>query len=141
MTANPRVPEELERTASLKPLLENSLAAKGDYRMMAVDRATQVAATKSVGYLWSYPDEAAALGKSKQAQYVLVGRLTKPSFLFVYFEARLVDADTGKAVGEFYVEVKGQQDRVTPKGIDKLSRQIDSALQWIRDKKTRTRPG
>lgn len=136
LTANPGTPEELERTASLRPLLEKSLAARGDYRVIGVDRATQAAASQSTGYLWDYPDEAAALGKSSEARYVLVGKVTKPSFLFVYFEVRLIDVNTGKAVGDFYVEVKGQQTRFTPKGIEKLSLRIDAALRSIRGGKT-----
>ena len=131
LTSNPGVPEELERTASLRPLLEKSLAAKGVYRMIDVDRAAQTAASPAMGYLWDYPDEAAALGKSNEARYVLVGRLTKPSFLFAYLEARLIDANAGKAIGKFYVEVKGQQARFTPRGVDRLAEQIDAALRAL----------
>jgi hypothetical protein len=35
-------------------------------------------------------------------------------------------------IGEFGVEVKGQQKKITPKGIENLAGQIDAKLQTLR---------
>jgi hypothetical protein len=127
VTSNPGVAEEIERTASLKRLLEESLSAK-DYRIAAIAPAAQADATKGFGYLWDHSDEAAALGKNSGSEFVVVGRLHKPSFLFVYLMAHLIDTRTGHVVGDFIVEVKGQQQNFTARGIEALARQIDARL-------------
>lgn len=129
LTLQPRTPDELRRTASLKPLLERSLGAKGRYRIVAVDAAAQAMASKGQGYLSEHPDEAAMLGNPNESRFIVVGMLSKPSFLFSYVEARLVDVRDRKVVGDFYVEVKGQQDRFTSKGVENLAGQIDAWLQ------------
>ncbi|MGX2041771.1 DUF2380 domain-containing protein [Methylocaldum sp. MU1018] len=131
VTSNPGLAEEAERTASLKRMLEESLSAKG-YRIAAIAPAAQADAAKGFGYLWSHPDEAAALGRNGGSEFVVVGRLHKPSFLFVYLMAHLVDAKTGNVVGDFIVEVKGQQRNFTGRGIEALARQIDARLKKIR---------
>lgn len=130
VTSNPGVAEEVERTASLKRLLEESLRAR-DYPIVPVDPAAQAEANKGFGYLWNHSDEAAALGKASGAEFVIVGRLHKPSFLFAYLMAHLVDAKTGDVVGDFIVEVKGQQRNITVKGVESLGRQIDKRLQAL----------
>ena len=43
------------------------------------------------GYLFDHHDLAAQLAKQYHADYVLVGRLHKPSFLFIYLMAHLID--------------------------------------------------
>ncbi|HYE36460.1 DUF2380 domain-containing protein [Methylocaldum sp.] len=136
VTSNPGVAEEIERTGSLKRQLEESLSAKGGYRIVSIDPATQEAATKGFGYLWDHPDEAAALGKNSGSRFVLVGRVHKPSFLFVYLMAHLIDTRTGEVIGDFIVEVKGQQKNFTAKGIENLARQIDARFQTVRGSKT-----
>jgi len=131
VTSNPGVAEEVERTASLKRMLEESLSAKG-HRIAAIAPTAQTDATKGFGYLWDHSDEAAALGKSSGSEFVVVGRLHKPSFLFVYLMAHLIDTRTGDVVGDFIVEVKGQQQNFTARGIEALARQIDERLKTIR---------
>ncbi|BBL70994.1 DUF2380 domain-containing protein [Methylogaea oryzae] len=131
ITSNPGVAEEVRRTASLKPLLESSLSGKNGYRIVAVDADVQRAASHGFGYLWDHPDEAALLGKSLGSRFVIVGRVSKPSFLFVHFTARVVDVQTGRLVEEFVVEVKGQQQNFSGKGVENLARQIDAKLQTV----------
>src|SRR5690554_3856402 len=74
VTSNPGVAEEVERTASLKRLLEESLSAK-DYPIVSIDPAAQAEANKGFGYLWDHSDEAAMLGKASGSDFVIVGRL------------------------------------------------------------------
>lgn len=132
LTLLPRPPEEVERAASLKALLEKSLIARGGYRIAAADPTARSFEARSVGYLWNHPEEAAGLAQPGEADYVLVGMVAKPSFLFEYFKARLVDVRTGKMVGEWAVEIKGQLGRLPPRGIENLARQIDADLAVLR---------
>ncbi len=131
VTALPDVPEEVARTASLKPLLERALTNKGDYRFVSAADPGPAVAGQAAGYIWDHPDEAAKLGKQNDARFVVAGRVHKPSFLFVYFMARVIDADTGKLIGDFTVEVKGQQKKLTPVGIEDLATRIDTTLRQV----------
>ena len=91
MTLAPRIPAEIKRTASIKPLLEAALKT-ADYviEIVNVDIKDQKFADGGVGYLFDHHDTAAKLGEQVGADYVLVGRLHKPSFLFSYLMGHLV---------------------------------------------------
>jgi hypothetical protein len=51
LTMIPRTPEEIKRTASIKPLLEAELK-KADYVIFSIDPKKQKLANSGVGYLW-----------------------------------------------------------------------------------------
>jgi hypothetical protein len=127
LTLDPANPAERERTASIKPMLEKALA-EAKLPIVPVDAAAQRAADKGVGYLFDHPDAAAALGRAAGAKWVVVGRVHKASFLFVYFMAHVVDADTGKLVANLVVEVKGPQKALTVRGVETLAKQIAEAV-------------
>lgn len=128
ITSNPNIPEEVARTATLKPALEHALRQR-HYDIIQITSEQQTAASKGGGYLYDYPDEAAALGETAGARFIVVGRVSKPSFLFVHFMARLVDVKTKKVVNDFVVEVKGQHMKLTGKGIQRLAQEIDEGIQ------------
>jgi len=128
ITSNPNIPEETARAATLKPELERALQQR-HYDIIPVTNDQQTNATKGVGYLYDHPDEAAALGETTGARFIIVGRVSKPSFLFVHFLARLVDVKTKQAVNDFVVEVKGQHIKLTGKGIQRLAQEVDEGIQ------------
>ena len=57
--------------------------------------AAQGDADKGVGYLFDHADAAAALGRAAGADWVIVGRVHKASFLFVYFKVHVVNVAAG----------------------------------------------
>lgn len=122
-------PEELERTASIGPLLEDALRNVTDVRIIRIDPEAAREADAAVGYLFEHGEVAARLGADHGADWILVGRLHKPSFLFAYLMARLVDTGTGKIAEDLLVEIKGQQDVVTRKGVERLARKIAHRLE------------
>jgi len=132
LTLDPRRPEELERTASIKSLLQEALKRKGGYDLIEIDSDAREQADAGVGYLFDHHDAAGALGKEFGADWVLVGRVHKASFLFVYFMAHLVDADTNELVGDYIVEVKGPQRKLTTKGVESLAEKIDQTIEAMR---------
>ena len=79
VTLAPGIPAEITRTASIKPMLENELKKSG-YEIVSISQDAQQQATAGIGYLFDHPDAAAQLGDKYGANYVLVGRLHKPSF-------------------------------------------------------------
>jgi len=127
MTLTPRIPAEIIRTASIKPMLENELKKSG-YEIVSITQDAQQQATAGVGYLFDHPDVAAQLGNKQGADYVIVGRLHKPSFLFFYLMAHLVDVKNEAMVGEYLYEVKGGEKKLAAQGVEGITEKITKAL-------------
>lgn len=127
LTLAPRVPSELKRTASIKPLLERELESAG-YVIVNIDAKSQAVADAGVGYLFAHNDMAARLGKEFNADYILVGRLHKPSFLFAYLMGHLIRVSDAKLIGNYISEAKGPNQKLTIKTVESLTVKIDKAL-------------
>ena len=127
MTLAPRIPSEIKRTASIKPLLEAELKT-ADYTIINIDIESQKLADSGVGYLFDHHDVAAKLGKQFGADYVLVGRLHKPSFLFSYLMGHLVRVNDAKLIGNYISEAKGPNIKLTIKTVESLTVKIDKTL-------------
>jgi len=129
LTLNPNTADEVERTATIRPLLNEALTEKHGYQIIEIDSETQEKADAGFGYLFDHHDVAAQLGRDAGAEWVIVGRLHKPSFLFVYIMAHVIDVKTGQLVGNLIVEVKGPQRRLTIKGVESLAEKINETIQ------------
>lgn len=129
LTPLPNTDAERERTASLRPMLEHELRAAGDVRLVDIDPAAARKADAAVGYLFEHPEVTARLGAVNGADWVVVGRVHKPSYLFVYLMARLVDTHSGAIAEDLLVEIKGQQDVVSRKGIERLAQKLSTRLR------------
>ncbi|MGR9088671.1 MAG: DUF2380 domain-containing protein [Gammaproteobacteria bacterium] len=127
LTLAPGIPEEIERTASVRPLLEAELKKAG-YVIINIDPDSRNSADAGVGYLYDHTDAAAKLGRRFDADYILVGRLHKPSFLFAYLMGRLIRTDDAGLIGDFVSEAKGPSRRITAKAVESLAVKIDKAL-------------
>jgi hypothetical protein len=127
LTPAPNIPAEIARTASIKPLLEQELAKAG-YRIVQIDRADIAKAAAGPGYLFDHHDLAAELAQTARADYIVVGRLHKPSYLFIYLMAHLVDVKRGRLIGDYISEVKGGEKKLTLKGVESLARKITRTL-------------
>lgn len=127
LTLAPRIPAEIKRTASIKPLLEAELKT-ANYTLISIDASSQQSADGGVGYLFDHHDVAARLGKQFNADYVLVGRLHKPSFLFAYMMGHLIRVSDGKLIGNYISEAKGPNIKLTKKTVESLAVKIDKTL-------------
>ncbi|OAI17598.1 DUF2380 domain-containing protein [Methylomonas koyamae] len=127
MTLAPGIPAEIKRTASIKPLLEGELRSAG-YHIVDIPLQAQHAANSGVGYLFDHADVAAQLGKNFGADYVVVGRLHKPSFLFAYVMGNLVNVSDGRWMDKFITESKGPNSELTIKAVEGLAVKIDNRL-------------
>jgi quercetin dioxygenase-like cupin family protein len=126
-TLIPRTPDEIQRTGSIKAMLEGELKRAG-YKIIAVDLISQQEANAGFGYLFDHNDIAAELAKKAGADYVLVGRLHKPSFLFAYIMGHLVRTKDGQLIGNYISETKGGDKKLTLKGVESLAVKIDNDL-------------
>ena len=127
MTLAPRIPAEISRTASIKPMLENELKKSG-YEVVSIPDDAQQQATAGVGYLFDHADVAAQLGDKYRADYVIIGRLHKPSFLFFYLMAHLVDVKKEALAGEYLYEVKGGEKKLVVQGVEGIAEKIAKTL-------------
>jgi len=128
LTLAPGIPAEIERTASIKPLLENELRSAG-YPIVDIPIAAQQDANSGVGYLFDHADVAAKLGKQFGADYVLVGRLHKPSYLFAYLMGNLVRVGDKQWMAQIITESKGPNKALVIKAVESLADKIDSQLE------------
>ncbi|MCF7987382.1 MAG: DUF2380 domain-containing protein [Methylovulum sp.] len=130
VTLAPRIPAEIARTAGIKAMLEGELKRAG-YKIISVDLNTQHEANGGFGYLFDHDDIAAELAKKVGANYILVGRLHKPSFLFAYIMGHLVRTNDGYLMGNYISETKGGDKKLTLKGVESLAVKIDNDLDKI----------
>ncbi len=130
VTMAPRIPAEIERTASIKVMLEGELKRAG-YKIITIDLKEQYEANSGFGYLFEHNDVAAELGKKAGADYVLVGRLHKPSFLFAYLMGHLVKTDNGGLIENYVVETKGGDKKLTLKAVETFASNMDKNLDNI----------
>lgn len=128
LTPLPGGAAELARTASLKPGLEQALENRYGYQPVAVDPKQVREANAGVGYLFDHSDIAATLGGRLGADWIAVGRIHKPSFLFAYLMVHLVEVESGRLMKDIIVEVKGPQAPVTARGVERLAEKIHAAL-------------
>jgi len=128
LTALPRTPEELERIASVAPLLREALVKKGGYESVTVAPDTQAKANAGFSYLFDHPEVAAELGARFGAEWVAVGRLHKPSFLFAYLMVHLVNVNNQRLTGNFEVRIEGRVKKVTERGVVRLAEQIVQSI-------------
>jgi len=127
MTLAPRIPAEIKRTASIKPLLEKELKS-ASYLIISIDKENQKNADSGVGYLFDHHDVAAKLAQQFGADFVLVGRLHKPSFLFSYLMGHLIRVKDAKLIGNYISEAKGPNTKLTIKTVESLAVKIDKTL-------------
>jgi hypothetical protein len=128
ITSLPNTPEEQKRTASIKPLLEQALKLKGDYEIVQVSADAYSAANAGLGYLFRFDELAAQLGKQVGADWILVGQHSKPSFLFSYFLAHLIQIKTARQIANYTIELKGNHEKVTQRGVHHLAEEINATL-------------
>lgn len=131
ITSLPNTPGEQTRTAGFKPLLEQTLKAIGVYQIIPINAGEQAQANPGTGYLFTYNDAAAQLAKAHNADWILVNRHSKPSFLFSYLMTHLIETKTGRLVASFDIEMKGTHQKVTEHGIKALAGKIHRAIEGV----------
>lgn len=128
ITSLPNTPDELIRTASFKPLFEQALSQKGDYEFVQISLTDQQTANAGPGYLFKYHDISAQLGKQFAADWIIVSQHSKPSFLFSYLMVHVIHVTTGKLLARYDIELKGNHEKVTQRGLKTLARKISTLI-------------
>ncbi|MGZ5050997.1 MAG: DUF2380 domain-containing protein [Methylobacter sp.] len=131
ITSLPNTPEELARTASMKPLLEQTISKLGDFEIVQINTGDQNAAATGPGYLFHFDEVAAKLGRKAGADWVVVGRHSKSSFLYSYLMAHLIDVKTQTLAGNYSVELKGTHRKVAEHGMEALAKKLTDRIMRL----------
>ena len=123
--------EEVIRTASLAPMLRKALNGEHGYDTVQIPLDAYENANQGFGYLFEHADSAAELGESLGADWIVITRLHKPSFLFSYLIVQVVNVKSKLAYPELIVEIKGQQSELNQRGIKKLAEKIHSQIERL----------
>lgn len=132
ITSLPNTPDELKRTASFKPILEKTLNNAGEYQIIQISEKEYNAANAGIGYLYKFHKKAALLAEKSGADWIIVGQHSKPSFLFSYLMANLVNTKSGMLVAHYDVELKGNHRKVTERGINALVKKVEQSIRRYR---------
>lgn len=124
MTYLPNTPAELARTASFKPLLEQKLQAMGQYEIVKIDTQAQKQANAGVEYLLQHEDSSADLGQRFGADWIIVAKHRKPSFLYSHLIVHVIHVKDRKLVENLMIELKGTDQKVTEKSLSLLAKKI-----------------
>lgn len=128
ITTLANTPAEQQRTASMRNLLEQALVKNGDYEIIHINLETQAKANSSFGYLFRFDDLAAKLAEPFGADWVIVSQHSKPSFLYSYMLAHLINVKTQKQLANYSIELKGNNVRVTEHAVKLLTLKINESL-------------
>ncbi len=131
ITSLPNTAKEVVRTASFKPLLEQAMTQLGRYEIIYIPIDEQKAENAGLGYLFRFHDVVAKLGNKFGADWVIVSQHSKPSFLYSYLMAHVVNVQTGQQVAKYDIELKGNHQKVTQRGVRRLSRKIDKVISHL----------
>jgi len=128
ITSLPNTPAELQRTASMAPLLSEAFNRIDGFQIVPVPVDLQKSANSSFGYLFRFPEVAAKLGQQVGADWLVVGQHSKPSHLFSYLWVYLIDVKTKQALARYDIELKGNHEKVTRRGIESLTKKVQATL-------------
>jgi Protein of unknown function (DUF2380) len=78
VTLAPNIPAEISRTTTIKGMLEGELQRAG-YKIIVIDKDSQIEANSGFGYLFNHNDVAADLAEKAGADYFLVDPYLSPN--------------------------------------------------------------
>ncbi len=128
ITSLPNTAQEQLRTASMQPLLEQALNQSGAYEIIHIKPEAQLAANSSFGYLFRFNDLAARLGEQQGVDWIVVSQHSKPSFLFSYLMAHLINVKTQNLAASYAIELKGNHEKITQRGVSSLAKKINALI-------------
>ncbi|NOQ94607.1 MAG: DUF2380 domain-containing protein [Methylophaga sp.] len=120
--------QEQKNLRDIETFLKSGLNNKPGFSVIDVSDEARNAADKSTGYLFDCAQCSAELGRAHNADYIIIGRLHKPTYLFSYLIVRIFDAHENKLVKEFRSEIKGNPGVVIPGAVANLINKIDKIL-------------
>lgn len=120
--------QEQEKLRTIESLLRDGLSNTEGYTLVTIDTEARNAADKSEGYLFDCASCSAELGSQHDADYIVIGRHHKPTYLFSYLIVRVFDSHSSTLVKEFRSEIKGNPQFAIPGAVGNLIHKIKQTL-------------
>ena len=120
--------QEQKKVELIETLLRDGITNTAGYMLIPISIEARNEADKGVGYLFDCTSCSAELGRKHDADYILIGRLHKPSYLFSYIIVRVIDTQNTKLIADFRSEVKGKPSKSIPGAIDNLLIKINETI-------------
>ena len=112
----------------MRPLLEQAISRYGDFEIIQIKTKDQQAANSSFGYLFRFNDLAVKLGEQYGADWIVVSQHSKPSFLFSYLMAHVINVKTQTLAASYAIELKGNHEKVTQRSVKSLANKIHALI-------------
>ncbi|MDH5591797.1 MAG: DUF3280 domain-containing protein [Gammaproteobacteria bacterium] len=120
--------KDQQNVALIGSYLKQGLANSEGYSLVDISEQARSEADKGIGYLFDCAECSAELGRAHNSDYIVVGRLHKPTYLFSYIIVRIFDTKTNSLVKEFRSEVKGIPERSIPGAVANLVHKINKII-------------
>ncbi|NOQ82350.1 MAG: DUF2380 domain-containing protein [Methylophaga sp.] len=120
--------QDQQKLRDIETFLRKGLANKEGFSIVEISSEAKNDADKSTGYLFDCAACSAELGLNHNADYIIIGRLHKPTYLFSYLIVRIFDTHENKLVKEFRSEVKGDPRVAIPGAVANLINKISKTL-------------
>jgi hypothetical protein len=128
ITSLPNTPTELQRTATMAPMLVDTLNQIHPYQSVLIANDLQKSAHGGFGYLFHHLDEATRFGRAQHADWIIVSQHSKPSYLFSYLWVYFIDVSSQTTVARYDIELKVSHERVTQHAIESLAKKVKATL-------------
>ncbi|HEY5141004.1 MAG TPA: DUF2380 domain-containing protein [Methylococcales bacterium] len=79
-------------------------------------------------YLFRFDDLAAKLGEQYGTDWIIADQHSKPSFLYSYLIAHVINAKTQTLAVTYAIELKGNHEKVTQRGVKSLAMKINTLI-------------
>jgi len=120
--------QEQQNLRDIETFLKKGLENKQGFIVIPISDEAKQAADKSTGYLFDCSACSAELGREHNADYIIIGRLHKPTYLFSYLIVRIFDTHENKLLKEFRSEIKGDPRVAIPGAVANLINKISKTL-------------
>ena len=82
----------------------------------------------TVRSIFRFNDLAAKLGKQFGADWIIVSQHSKPSFLFSYLIAHVINIKNQTQTARYDIELKGNHEKVTQRGVKALADKVHNLI-------------
>ena len=120
--------KEQKKIEMMEILIQEGITDNEGFTFVPVSTEARDKADVSVGYLFDCAKCSADLGREHNADYILIGRLHKPTYLFSYIIIRIFDVENNRLIKEYRSEVKGKPSKSIPGAIDNLMIKINNDI-------------
>ncbi|MCX7086514.1 MAG: DUF2380 domain-containing protein [Methylococcales bacterium] len=96
----------------------------GDYEIVSISPQAQKNANAGVEYLLQHDDSSADLGQKFNAEWIIVSKHRKPSFLYSHLIVHVINVKKRQRIGNLMVELKGTAEKVTQHSVGALAKKI-----------------